>query len=146
MNTIDNSFFEEYKHLNKLLTEMGYDDGINEYISLLESKGLTCDKDYKQLKRCRYLRNQLAHSIVDKQCSQDDLDYITDFYNRVYAVRDPLSTEQIQKSPINKNKYSHYPPVGNPHKKHTYVLEILFFLLLLSATITVILCIFIETR
>ncbi len=144
MNVIDNNFFEEYKHLNKLLTEMGYDDGINEYISLLESKGLTCNKDYKQLKRCRYLRNQLAHSIVDKQCSQDDLDYITDFYNRVYAVMDPLSSEQVRtkKNPINEKEYYH----RSPYKKHTYAPGILSFLLLFAAAITVILIIFLETR
>lgn len=58
MYVIDNNSFEEYKHLNKLLTEMDYDYGINEYISLLESKGLTCNKDYKQLKRCCYLQPQ----------------------------------------------------------------------------------------
>lgn len=50
--------------------------------------------DLEQLKRVRYIRNNLAHaedSFNIEECTQKDIDFVTGFYNRILNQTDPLS-------------------------------------------------------
>ena len=91
MDVIDNSFFEEYKRLDKLLKDMGYADGIKEYIEQMRVHSLGSSRDYENLQHCKHLRDTLAHDIGFSLCEQQDLDFITDFYSRVYNCADPVA-------------------------------------------------------
>ena len=91
MDILDNDFFEEYKRLDKLLKDMGYADGVKEYIEQMRVHSLGSSRDYENLQHCKHLRDTLAHDIVFSLCEQQDLDFITDFYSRVYNCADPVA-------------------------------------------------------
>ena len=69
MHSLDNAFFEEYKRLNKLCSDMySCQNGLSEYIADMEDKSRqgqfqvsSWDADYKTLKHVRWIRNQIAH-------------------------------------------------------------------------------------
>lgn len=91
MDILDNEFFEEYKRLDKLLKDMGFADGIKEYIEQMRVFSLGSSRDYDRLQHCKHLRDTLAHDIVCSLCEQEDLDFITDFYSRVYNCTGPVA-------------------------------------------------------
>lgn len=102
MNSLNYIFFEEYKHLEKLCREMYRDkDGVTNYINDMEKAPLwdcanipNWKTDLEQLKRLRHIRNNLAHTegAFDEQtCTQADIDWIKNFYNRIMKQFDPLA-------------------------------------------------------
>lgn len=98
MRELDNEFFEEYKRLDKLCREIfGSEKGVGEYINQMEliaAQGRrnvpAWDRDYKRLKRWRWLRNQLAHD-ESAVCENEDLVQLQEFYDRIFAIEDPLA-------------------------------------------------------
>ena len=98
MRELDNEFFEEYKRLDKLCREIfGSEKGVGEYINQMESIATqgrrnvpTWDRDYTRLKRWRWLRNQLAHD-ESAVCEEEDLVQLQGFYDRIFAIEDPLA-------------------------------------------------------
>ncbi len=96
----DNEFFEEYKRLDKLCSEMyTCQNGVSEYIAQMENKShqgqyhvSSWNSDYKMLKRVRWVRNQIAHDSGTYQISEaNDLEFVRDFYNRIFACQDSLA-------------------------------------------------------
>ena len=58
--------------------------------------------DLEQLKRLRHIRNDLAHTqgaFSENLCSQQDIDWIHDFYNRILQQTDPLAMRHRLSSP-----------------------------------------------
>ena len=54
----------------------------------------TWEDDYKQLKHVRWVRNQLAHEVGTLNsdiCTEDDLDWVQSFYNRIINGSDPFT-------------------------------------------------------
>lgn len=139
----DNEFFEEYKHLEKLCSEIySCQNGISEYITQMEdryyqgqSHVFSWDADYKMLKHVRWVRNQIAHDSGTYQISEpEDLDFVRDFHDRIFSGHDPLTSlrkaikaeseqkRQIAKpqpSPVPTPTISH-PPYTPPIKKRSY--------------------------
>ena len=107
MQTFDNEFFEEYKHLDKLCSEI-YDcrNGISRYISEMErlegdgARRVTgWDYDYRMLKHIRYVRNLIAHdSEVYQISTPDDLFFVREYYRRIMSGDDALTV--LRKSSV----------------------------------------------
>ena len=100
MHIADNDFFEAYKRLDKLCSEMyACQNGVSEYIAQMERltyKGQyrvsSWNNDYKMLKHVRWVRNQIAHDSGTIQISEpDDLDFAQDFRSRIFSGNDPLT-------------------------------------------------------
>ena len=92
-------FFEEYKHLDKLCSDLyAKSPGVSAYIADMENNAVRgqaqipfWNSDYKTLKHVRWVRNQLAHeSCAEKLSSEADLAFIQDFSRRILYLRDPL--------------------------------------------------------
>lgn len=108
MTETDNRFFEKYKRLDKLCSEI-YDDpkGISSYIADMEENEYIGQESieswraaYKSLKHARWLRNRIAHDEnISDICTSDDIDFVTDFYNQIFSSTDPIS--QLEKRKTN---------------------------------------------
>lgn len=102
MLTLNLEFQEEYKRLDRLCRDyLSSREGVSEYIRQMESTPFcnrryvfTWEEDYKQLKHVRWIRNQLAHevgSLNSDICTEDDLDWVQSFYNRILNGSDPFT-------------------------------------------------------
>lgn len=100
MQALDNEFFEAYKCLDRLCSDMyGCRNGINQYIedmeraSHLEQLAIpSWERAYKSLKHLRWIRNQIAHDSGQVQiCEEYDIQDVDDFYDSIMSGRDPLS-------------------------------------------------------
>lgn len=99
MNEIDNTFFEEYKRLDKLCMDLlSSKSGVSEYISQMETSRFgqyyipSWDNDYKTLKHLRWVRNQIAHDTMGGTISDEcDLTMVRDFYTRILSREDPFA-------------------------------------------------------
>ncbi len=99
MQKTDNDFFEEFKRLERLCSDMYsqkhgvslYIDEMNEKRALGESMFSDWRKNYNLLKHLRYLRNQIAHGEGDNVCSNADVEEIKWFYNMIISGNDPLA-------------------------------------------------------
>ncbi len=112
MSSLNTTFLEEYKHLDKLIKEMfGTEKGVSDYIDIATTTyNLQYNNDIKTLKHLRYIRNRLTHdtdTLNTQMCTQADIDWLEGFYQKVYSVSDPLSlslkTKSITKNIVNIN-------------------------------------------
>ena len=101
LHIADNDFFEEYKRLEKLCSEMySCKNGVSEYIAQMEHltyKGQfrvsSWNNDYKMLKHVRWVRNQIAHDSGSYQISEpENLDFVQEFHSRIFSGTDPLTS------------------------------------------------------
>lgn len=127
MQATDNEFFEKYKQLDKLCSEIyRCNNGISEYITEMECKAYigkyrvsSWDYDYKTLMRVRSVRNKIAHDYGLYQISQpEDLAFVQDFYDRIFTCQDSLSqlrklTEAKSKPKIKQTKESEQAPIND---------------------------------
>lgn len=117
MQSLDNEFFEEYKRLDRLCSDMFSSRiGVSAYIEAMEAKAAqgqflisSWDSDYRALKHIRWVRNQIAHDSGVVQISSDsDLIFTEDFYRRVLSRQDPLAlltiSEQARKAALNRKQ------------------------------------------
>lgn len=94
-------FLEAYKSLDELCKQiLASDRGISKYIDEMdyESQGhmrVACwEKDYRQLKKMRYIRNKLVHeanSFQDNLVSVEDIEWLENFQSRIMNCTDPFS-------------------------------------------------------
>lgn len=107
MNNTNYAFFEEYKRLDKLCCDMYQcSNGVTQYIEDMNTTPFCTVSnwrdDLEQLKRLRHIRNDLAHTqgaFSENLCSQQDIDWIHDFYNRILQQTDPLAMRHRLSSP-----------------------------------------------
>ena len=100
LHIADNDFFEAYKRLDKLCSEMySCQNGVSAYIDQMKSEAFqgqyrvsSWNTDYKMLMQIRRVRNQIAHDSGSFQISEpDDLDFAQDFRSRIFSGNDPLT-------------------------------------------------------
>lgn len=99
MSEFDRKLFDEYKRLDAVCRDMfSCQYGVSEYISQMEQvspqmrrRVPSWDKDYRTLKRLRWLRNQIAHETCSTDCDINDIERLEDFYNRILIQQDPLA-------------------------------------------------------
>lgn len=133
------SFFESYKHLEKICGEIyGNADksGISAYIDEMckISDGSyyvdNWNEDLEMLKHYRSIRNQISHEpgyTEENLCTHADEVWLDDFYSRIMTVSDPLAlytaktkrTSQALMSSATKNTYVARPHTSEPVPKET---------------------------
>lgn len=113
-------FLDVYKNLDQLCRQiLSSDRGISEYIDEMsdESRGhwmvVGWERDYKQLKRMRWLRNRLVHeadSFEDDLVNVKDIQWLHTFYRRIMECTDPFSllhqSENMNRKPSKHERYS----------------------------------------
>lgn len=112
MNNLNWEFFEAYKGLDELCKQIlsCEGSGVSQYIDEMSKdkqgrmlvKGW--EQDYKQLKRMRWIRNQLAHesnSFEENLVTVQDLEWVKEFRNHIMECTDPFSLLHQRE---NKNK------------------------------------------
>lgn len=104
MNTLNYTFFEEYKLLENLCRDMYHTNtGVTSYIDDMMNTPwrnrcniANWESDLIQLKRIRSLRNQLAHTegtFMEDVCTEKDIQFVKDFYQRIIDGTDPLASK-----------------------------------------------------
>ena len=102
MSNLNYIFFEEFKHLEKLCREIYQSNsGVSDYINDMEKVSAKdfrnikdWERDLKQLKRLRKIRNTLAHvegAFSQNICTQNDIDWLKEFYQRIMKQTDPIA-------------------------------------------------------
>lgn len=101
MSNIILEFLEAYKSLDELCKQiLSSDSGISKYIDEMsnERQGymmVDCwEKDYKQLKKMRWIRNRLVHetnSFEDNLINVEDIEWLKTFRSRIMGCTDPFS-------------------------------------------------------
>lgn len=108
MQSSDNEFFEEYKHLEKICSEIySCREGIKQYITDMEENSSNgqfrvpgWNSDYQKLKYIRWVRNKIAHeSSVCQFSSDEDLAYVKNLYDRIISGEDPLTLLRKSEKP-----------------------------------------------
>lgn len=99
MQRLDRELFDEFKRVDGICRDMfSSQRGVSEYIEQMEwdfaygqQRVSSWERDYRSLKRVRWLRNQIAHETTVTDCSADDVAYLQDFYDRLLRQQDPLA-------------------------------------------------------
>ena len=96
MNHLETKYFSLYKKLDLKLKEKYHTNkGVSEYIDFLETSNRNAKlklNDYhflKKLKRCRYLRNQIAHE-EEVEINKEDYQVLKEVYKQVSENKEPL--------------------------------------------------------
>ena len=109
MNDIENRFFEQYKKLDNLCKDLlNSKQGVSTYIAQMENTPAferryvnSWDSDYKMLKHIRWVRNDIAHSDYQSECTEGDIAHARNFYTKIMKQEDPFSI-------INKRKIAQF--------------------------------------
>lgn len=126
MNDIENKFFEKYKELDSLCKDvLNSNQGVTQYICEMEKTSgrgryyvHSWDYDYKMLKHVRWVRNNIAHSNGGSECSENDIKYVKDFYQRIMQQKDPFSIiyqrqNEIKKRTVKQSEIKPNPYINN---------------------------------
>ena len=94
-------FLESYKRLERLCRDVMADDRrvsayIDEMVRLTDGSRRVSgwDRDLKQLKHYRWVRNQIVHDpdcSEENMCGPEDVRWIEDFHARIMNQTDPLA-------------------------------------------------------
>ena len=100
MQILDNEFFEAYKRLDNLCSDIyGCRNGISQYIEDMERMSYqerlavpSWEQVYKTLKHLRWMRNRIAHDSGEIQiCKECDIQDVNHFYGDIMSGCDPLT-------------------------------------------------------
>ena len=100
MQASDNEFFEAYKSLDRLCSDIyGCRNGVSQYIEDMEQASYrerlavpSWEHAYKTLKHLRWVRNQIAHDSGQIQiCEKCDIQDVNNFYDDIMSGYDPLT-------------------------------------------------------
>ena len=150
MNNLNLIFLEEYKQLDKLCGEL-YDGqpGVTSYINEMKSMNWNDARDIPdwksdlyELKRLRHIRNHLAHTegaFDEKLCTNEDVNWVKDFRNRILKQTDPLALLQkyYRKTIFYKNMDSREENESSPWAD-------LFLVISVALALITVVCIVIE--
>ena len=95
------AFQEAYKQLDRICKDMYRGaEGVSAYIKDMENTPLNLRKNvygwdvfYRELKRKRWMRNQLAHDVdIDMYfCTFNDIDWVERFHEKILKCEDPIA-------------------------------------------------------
>ena len=104
MEELNIHFLEEYKRLDKLCKDAyGAEKGVSTYIDQMKAIGRSNQDDWSSVLRrlidLRHIRNQLTHDVGPMDyalCTDDDVEWLSDFHHRIMTQTDPLSLHRKQ--------------------------------------------------
>ena len=133
MGYLNYEFFDEFKALDNLCRDIYGESidnklGVTLYLEDMDrkayqgaSKVFGWSSDYRQLKKARNMRNELAHSrnstAVDI-CSQEDIDFVRSFRTRILNQTDPVA--MLRKQSIQPRPSSTPQPKQQPQPTRAY--------------------------
>lgn len=140
MNKTDMAFFETYKKLDRLCSDMFglKNGGVTRYIDELKAIGYEYTDDCKILKRLRYIRNMLAHdegTFDCEMCTKDDIAWLENFYDRLMRRTDPLAVYYSNSRKTHNTRRNNVQQGSNTLRKlHNGIIifKIVFLLLTLA--------------
>jgi hypothetical protein len=102
MNENNFLFLHEYILLDNLCKDMigVMQNGVSAYLDEMDENHEYAyiirdwDEDYENLKQYRYLRNRLTHennALYEEQCTDEDIEWIKKFRNKILQSKDPLT-------------------------------------------------------
>ncbi len=115
-------FMDSYKRLEKLCGDVLNDDRrisayIDEMLSTVHAEYFVAgwNEDLKKLKHYRWIRNQIVHNpdFSEDSCTDEDVRWIDNFYNRIMRQTDPLALYREATKPKNK-------PTPKPVRERNY--------------------------
>lgn len=146
MLDIEIELLEEYKKLDNLLKDkFSSEKGVSEYIDKMKQDnyyGESYIKDwqyyFKQLKRVRWLRNNIAHNNGVSDCRKDDVEFLKNFYNATLNNMDPLRLLYLRrkKESQNDNKTHNYND-NSPQSSNNLSLTIVWILLIVFVLLVI---------
>ena len=97
-------FFDEYKKLDKLCSEMygKNSGGVTCYLNDMMTVPVMIpewNQTYDRLRELRHIRNQMAHgegSFEDYPCSEEDVLWLFEFRSKIMHISDPLAVYRRQ--------------------------------------------------
>lgn len=112
MDNLNLQFFEAYKELDEMCKQvLSSNRGVSAYIDEMEKEGHVYvenwEKDYRQLKKMRWIRNRLAHEtnvFEEDIITAQDIEWLKLFRTRIMELADPFSLLHQQKC-SNTKKY-----------------------------------------
>ena len=131
MQVLDNEFFEAYKRLDRLCSDMyGCQNGVSQYIQFMKEQTYwgqlmvpSWELSYKTMKHLREVRNRIAHDPGQFQiCAERDISDVNRFYADIMSGQDPLTRlrkcreayrSAIGKKPSHPAKSAAAPPASN---------------------------------
>ena len=127
MRDLNIDFLEEYKSVDNICKDIfGTKEGISEYIRRMEITPWNDYKyvsswqsDYSEIKHARWIRNQITHEngTMDSDiCSQDDLDWIIDFRQRILTSFDPFAIIRNAKEEETKKQIQRQQELKRPQQ------------------------------
>lgn len=95
----DERLFNEFKRVDMICGDMfSCQHGISRYIEEMDrtpsyrrSRVPAWNEVYRNLKRVRWLRNQIVHEMSAVDCSVNDVEWLEDFHDRILRQQDPLA-------------------------------------------------------
>lgn len=116
MQGLDRELFHEFKQVDGICRDMfSSQRGVSEYIEQMERDFAygrqqipSWERDYRSLKRVRWLRNQIAHEMTATDCAVDDVEYLQYFHDRLLYQQDPLAV-------LRKTRQAVRPATPRPH-------------------------------
>lgn len=112
LHPLDNEFFDEYKRLDCLCSDMySSRGGVGLYIEDMERNAFdgrhlvtSWEDTYIKLKHLRWVRNRIAHDPGQLNiCTEQDIKDIGSFYDSILSRQDPLALlHQAQTAPRQK--------------------------------------------
>ena len=149
MTQLDNEFFEEYKHPERLCSDMySCRDGIRQYLEDMERQFSEGEKaiphwaqDYQNLRGLRRTRNTLAHNVSEYQvCTEQDVENVIDLVDRIMKQQDPLAMlnlynsrdeepETMNKSEVPVPDKSYYDAPRNEKKGKQLILGVVLLVI-----------------
>lgn len=152
MNNNILEFLEAYKNLDDFCKQiLSSDRGISKYIDEMNHESLgpekvDCwEKDYKQLKKMRWIRNQLVHEINSFQenlINAEDIEWLITFRSRIMECTDPFSLLYQSKNETRKTIKQRKNPENLGTNKTFYNWNFVYGVIILIGLIILVIILF----
>lgn len=161
MQELDNEFFEAYKRLDRLCSDMyGCRNGVSQYIEDMDRLSYqgqfavsSWEQTYRMLKHLRWVRNQIAHDSGQIQiCDECDIPDVNSFYDDLISGCDPLTQLRRNRQdcaavkntlrraePISMPTVSEHSGASQPTRRRTVCFVVIVTIFLLAIITAIIL-------
>ncbi len=150
MGNLYYEFFEKFKRLDRLCRDIYGSTpdnklGVTLYLEDMEQnsyqgalKVTNWTSDYTHLKRVRNLRNEIAHSdepLDYDLCTEEDIDFVESFRERILNQTDPLALLRKQRSHAYRNDSTQRAAHKAPQQEATGCLGLVVSALIIIACV-----------